>query len=399
VKQAIFSGGNQVRLLRGGDTLFPAMVQAIAGARDEVILATYIYSNEGLVQQVTKALVEAAKRGVKVHVVVDGFGARTDVAGLRAVLQGAGVKLSVFRPIRRWWDWLQTRQLRRLHQKICTVDGLVAFVGGINLIDDRFDQVHGWTKTPRLDFAVQLHGPEVLRVKQAVAALWINSQPRGRTLRQATRLLSTLRSHEPDNVPGSPTDPVRAAFVTRDNLRQRRAIERRYIDAMRHAQQRIDLVSPYFYPGRAFQKVLLQAAQRGVRVRLLLQGKVDYRIAAWAAQALFEELLAKGVQIFAYTPAFLHAKVAVVDNDWSTVGSSNIDPLSLLLNLEANVVLQDTTFTAALTHELETALAASQRVEPSQPQYPSGWRGMVLRTGISWCARVYLRIAGTVGRY
>jgi cardiolipin synthase A/B len=391
-----FSGGNQTRLLCGGDALFPAMAQAIATARDEIILATYIYSNRGLVQQVTKSLVEAAQRGVKVHVVVDGFGARTDIAELRAVLQNSGVQLRIFRPMQRWWNWFEPQQLRRLHQKICTVDEAIAFVGGINLIDDRFDQVHGWSETPRLDFAVQLRGPEVWPVKQAGTSLWARSQAPGRTIRQAKHWLSILRSK---SITSSNTDPVHAAFIIRDNLRKRRAIERSYIFAMRNARQRIDLVSPYFYPGRAFRRVLLQAAQRGVKVRLLLQGKIDYRMAAWAAQALFEELLVKGVEIFEYTPAFLHAKVAVVDSSWATVGSSNMDPLSLLLNLEANLVVSDTLFTAALACEIETALAASRHVERSKANYPSGWRGTLRRAWIGWCARVYLHIAGAVGRY
>jgi cardiolipin synthase len=155
-------------------------------------------------------------------------------------------------------------------------------------------------------------------------------------------------------------------------------------------------VCPYFYPGHAFRQALREAARRGVRVRLLMQGVWDYRAAALAARALYAELLGRGVRIFEYTPAFLHAKVMVVDGDWATVGSSNIDPLSLLLNLEANVIVRDASFNAALSHELEAAFAASREVSAAE----AGGRLNLLRRGfVAWCARVFLRVAGATGRY
>jgi cardiolipin synthase len=193
-------------------------------------------------------------------------------------------------------------------------------------------------------------------------------------------------------------EPVVTAFVLRDNLRRRRTIERSYIQAIRSARTRIDLASPYFYPGRAFRRALRLAARRGVQVRLLLQGKVDYRIAGLAARVLYDELLASGVRIFEYTPAFLHAKVALVDDDWATVGSSNIDPLSLLLNLEANVVVCDAEFTAAMAAQFDAAITESSEVDPRRAQ-SRGVAGVLRRGLVAWCAYVYLRIAGSTGRY
>lgn len=412
--RAMFTGGNRTLLLKGGDALFPAMAAAIASARHEVWLATYIYRDEGSVKAVTQALVDAARRGVRVNLVLDGFGCRADLPTLRATLCEAGGQVAVFRPIDRWWNWFQPGQLRRLHQKMCVVDGEIAFVGGINLLDDRHDLVHGWGDSPRLDFAVELHGPIVVPVEQAIRALYTRAQL-GRNFRH--ELATLARSAEPVakarrimrrlRMPASDDGdrghavlaPVRAAFVLRDNLRRRRAIERTYIDAIRKAQVRVDLVTPYFYPGRAFRRVLRQAARRGVQVRLLLQGKVDYRIAALAARALYDELLADGVRIYEYTPAFLHAKVALVDDDWATVGSSNIDPLSLLLNLEANVVVRDAGFTQALAAEFDAAAAASCEIDGRHHTHPTGVRGALRRWWVGWCAHVYLRIAGATGRY
>jgi cardiolipin synthase len=214
---------------------------------------------------------------------------------------------------------------------------------------------------------------------------------------QGIELLRRLRSRAGHVAGELRADPVRAAFVVRDNLRQRRAIERSYVEAMRGARARIDIAVPYFYPGRQFLRVLRQAARRGVRVRLLLQGKFDYRIAALAARALYDELRLHGVRIFEYTPAFLHAKVAVVDEDWATVGSSNIDPLSLLLNLEANVVVRDREFAQTLAARFDAAFAVSAEVS-GQPA-AAGWRSWLHRGFVAWIAGVYLRIAGVTGRY
>ena len=420
-----FIGGNRVDLLEGGVEMFPRMCAAIAAARREVWLATYIFHDDASAVALLDVLCAAAERGVAVHVVIDGFGSSATLPALRRRLQPAGVRLEVFRPLERWWAWLQPGQLRRLHQKLCVCDepqaeagaagapgagGEVAFVGGINIIDDRLDLRHGWSEQPRLDFAIEMRGPLVAAVLATARATWARAHlARGwreevRTLaRSATpvdrarRLVRQLRGAA-DLGPTGDMRPVRAAFLVRDNLRQRRAIERSYVEAIRHARERVDIAVPYFYPGRVFRRALRRAARRGVRVRLLLQGKVDYRIAAFAARALYDELRANGVRIYEYTPAFLHAKVAVVDEDWATVGSSNIDPLSLLLNLEANIVVRDADFARALGARFEAAFAAS--VEVTGAAAPrTGWRGWLRRAGVAWAANLYLRIAGITGRY
>ena len=410
----VFSGGNQVRLLRGGDELFPAMCEAIAAARHEIWLATYIFHHDPAATAVAQALAQAGQRGVKVGVVVDGFGSKTTLDGLRNLLNAPHVDLAVFRPVGRWWSLLQPGQLRRLHQKLCVIDGHVGFVGGINVLDDRRDLRHGLTDTPRLDFAVEVRGPMVAAVAQTARAMWSraalgsdwrdeakalarSSEPLARA-RRMFRRMRILPSGQSLLKGAYDSDPMQAAFVVRDNLRQRRAIEQAYIDAIVGARSRVDLVNPYFYPGRSFRRALGAAARRGVRVRLLLQGKVDYRFAALAAQVLYEELLAAGVQIFEYTPAFLHAKVGLVDDEWATVGSSNIDPLSLLLNLEANVIVRDPGFSAELSGEFESALAVAHQVESATVQ--GGGLQALLRKGfVAWVAHWFLRLAGITGRY
>ncbi|MFM7505361.1 MAG: phospholipase D-like domain-containing protein, partial [Rubrivivax sp.] len=409
----------------GGDARFPRVLQAIPAARREGGLATYSFHDDPAARAVSEALIAAAARGVTVRVVVDGFGSIKSLPAVRTRFACSAVQLEVFRPLDRWWSWLQPGQLRRLHQKLCVCDvpgagagegdgngdgELVAFVGGINLIDDRHDLNHGWTEQPRLDFAVALQGPLAAHAQATARAMWTRAHlarhwrsefrlaaasehPVGETL----ALLQQLRGPSALQ-PAAPADdrPVRAAFLVRDNLRQRRVIERSYVDAIRQARQSVDIAVPYFYPGTRFRRALRRAAQRGVRVRLLLQGKVDYRIAALAAQAVYDELRGHGVRIFEYTPAFLHAKVARVDDDWATVGSSNIDPLSLLLNLEANVVVRDAGFAAELGARFEQAFALSSEVVAPMRR---GLRGWATRLVVAFAATLYLRVAGITGRY
>ena len=412
-------GGNRVRLLQGGDALFPSMRAAIEGAAREVWLATYIFHDDPGAVGMMRALAAAARRGVEVHVVVDGFGSKATLSTLRTELLPAGVRLEVFRPIERWYAVLQPGQMRRLHQKLCVCDlgsdgaredpDFVAFVGGINVIDDRLDLRHGWTEEPRLDFAVELRGPLARSVHAATRAMWVRSHlwqgwrdevrqvvGSGAPLAQTRSFIRRLRGL-PEPVAADDAAPVRAALVVRDNLRQRRSIERSYVEAIKAARHTVDIAVPYFYPGQRFRRALRRAARRGVRVRLLLQGKVDYRIAALAAHALYDELRAHGVRIYEYTPAYLHAKVAVVDGRWSTVGSSNIDPMSLLLNLEANVVVDDDGFAGDLLAAFEAAFAASAEV--AGPPARGGWRGWLQRAAVAWMANAYLRVAGITGRY
>lgn len=432
VPRPVFCGSNTVRLLQNGEALFPAMHAAIAAARRDVWVATYIFHHDDTALALADALLAAHRRGVRVRVVVDGFGSKASLGVLQRRLRGLtgddddeapapgrgepgadrGVPLAVFRPVDRWWHWLQPGQLRRLHQKMCVVDGEVGFVGGINLIDDRLDMNHGRSDLPRLDFAVEVRGPCVAPIEQASRALWMRACL-GREVREEVlavargapplaRLRALVRELRMPRGGGlraaaGKLEPMEAAFVLRDNLRQRRTIERAYIAALRGARERIDLISPYFYPGSAFRRALRDAARRGVRVRLLLQGKLDYRIAGIAAQALYDELLAAGVQIHEYMAAFLHAKVALVDDDWATVGSSNIDPLSLLLNLEANIIVRDAAFTRELAARFEAALADSRRIDPASA--PGGAVATLRRASVAWLARLYLRLAGATGRY
>ncbi len=421
-RRPVFTGGNEVRLLRGGEALFPTLRDRIDAAQHSVWLAFYIISPFGQSGWVLQALMRAARRGVLVHLVVDGLGSRDAPASLWEDLTQAGVKLATYRPTKGLGDLVfDTNQWRRMHLKIAVIDQREACIGGINLIDDRYDLHHGWSDRPRLDYAVELRGPVITPMLHAARALWTRAQfgrdwrdelpalPKSahdlQRFRRFKRMLDQARMRLSPREQGRLEQAAqlqqgaRCAFVMRDNLRQRRTIELSALQAIRQARQSIDIVTPYFYPHRAIRLALRHAASKGVQVRLLLQGKLDYRIAGVAAQVLYHELQRHGVRIFEYQDAFLHAKVLRVDDEWATVGSSNLDPLSLVLNLEGNVVIKDRSFVRTLSAALEEDFAHCREVPAPATDSRPGWTARARRAVVSWLARTYLRLAGAARRY
>ena len=356
-----FLGGNRLSLLESGADYFPALIAAIDAALHEVHLEAYIFADDSTGRRVTTALGNAAQRGVAVRVLVDGFGAREFAEGLGASLAARGVEVMTYRPeigkLR-----FRRHRLRRLHRKLVVVDGRVAFVGGINVIDD-FDD--GKAVSARFDYAVSIEGPLVARIHADMRHVW--------------RLVRWARlGHRPSPPASLPAPPavsgtMEAALLIRDNLGHRRDIENAYLAAIQSARRQIVISNAYFLPGWRFSRALLAAAQRGVSVKLLLQGRSDHVLLHYATLALYDRMLSAGVRVFEYEKAYLHAKVAVVDLNWATVGSSNIDPFSLLLAREANVVVRDTAFAEQLLASLETAIDSAGREVRPEDQRRRSW--------------------------
>jgi len=375
-------GGNRLKLLKNGEQYFPMLLAAINSAARSIHVETYIFEEDNIGQRVADALAIAADRGVAVHLLLDGFGSQATAPALIERLQPLGVQIQVFNPVR--WQ-LQRRMLRRLHRKIVLIDDELAFVGGINIIDDYHHPDHEPGRLgPRFDFAVMCQGPIVAPIAYAVKRLW-RTIVRLRQLRRAVAALEIVQ-------PAPLRDDIRAALLLRDNVRHRRTIERAYLEAFQSARQDVLIANAYFLPGRRFREALRALAHRGVRVRLLLQGRVEYRLQYYAQQALYAQLLQAGVQIHEYAPSFLHAKVAVVDWHWGTVGSSNIDPFSLLLAREANVEVHDTDFVTQLRSELERAIAADSVAIDAAAFARRGW----LRRGLNWIAFGLVRVITAV---
>jgi len=377
-----FLPGNRLTLLRSGAEYFPALEEAVAAARREVFLETYIYSGDATGRRITRALCDAARHGADVRVLVDGFGAKDMPARFAEELQDAGARLLVFRP-EAWWSRLRRERLRRMHRKVSVIDDAVAFVGGINVIDDADTPGQ---PPPRYDFAVRIEGPLAGTVREAAARLWNRVA--------LARLKTAWRAKPWDGPPPSQRGGQRAALLVRNNLRHRRSIETAYLAAMKSASREIVLANAYFLPGRRFRNALLQAARRGVRVVLLLQGH-EYPLLHDATRALYGPLLAAGVEIREYERGFLHAKVAVIDGHWATVGSSNIDPLSLLLAQEANVAVDDRRFAGELRTALQAAMdRCSIVIEKTQWFHLPLWRRVRI-----WMAYGLARLAiGLIGQ-
>jgi len=366
-----FQHGHHLTLLQGAREFFAALVAAMDASVREIRLETYIFDIAGEGESVALALERAALRGVAVFLVVDGVGTPKVAAPWLQRLVDAGVRWHTFAPLGHL-GFLLPSQWRRLHRKLCVVDARWAFCGGINILDDWHDPNYGKLDAARFDFAVQVEGPLVGTAQAAMSQFWWRLQATQKAqqadlsgVRQA--LLASVRGPQLSSAAKPQVDGARAELVLRDNLRYRTRIERAYRLALAGAREEIILANAYFLPGRKIRRSLIHAAQRGVRVRLLLQGRYEYFMQYHAAHAMYAPLLAAGIEIYEYTPSFLHAKVAVVDGHWATVGSSNMDPLSLLLAREANVVVDDETFALALRRALEQAMTLNaRRVDPLQ---------------------------------
>ena len=342
---------NQIALLHNGEEYFPLLESALDQATKVIFLESYIFSNDRTGKRIAEALGRAAARGVKTHLLIDGFGSKDLPKTIRDHLEVAGVKVQVYRANVSPWS-LKRQRLRRLHRKIAVVDLKIAFVGGINIIDDTGK---GGKTLCRYDFAVSIAGPMVKEIHDSARRLWsrVAWYRRPRFFRnQKIKRPPPLKELE---------GGMRSAFVVRNNIRHRRDIEDAYLQAIGQANTEIILVNAYFLPGLTFRQALLVAAGRGIRVVLLLQGKMDKRLFQSASRALYGSFLDAGIEIYEYHHGLLHAKVAVIDEHWATVGSSNLDPFSLLLALEANVVVDDRKFAAELKHNLNQAIIMRAR--------------------------------------
>ncbi len=385
-----------LQLLQGGQAYFPALIEAMDAAASWVQFETYIFDVHGMGADVAEALIRAARRGVTVQVLVDGIGSDALPLAWQEKMREAGVQWCVYSPLGAGLGGLgllMPDRWRRLHRKLCVVDQRIVFCGGINVLDDLYDPNHGELKAPRFDFAVAVTGPLAVDAADAVALVWWRVQAgysaRQRHLsaawekfkaagyggRTSAKTLAAPPATTANAAPGV-TPGAKAALVLRDNFRNRSSIEKAYLKAIGKAYGEILIANAYFVPGGKLRRALTGAARRGVKVTLLLQGKYEYFMQYHAARPVYDALLKAGIEIHEYEASFLHAKVAVIDGHWATVGSSNLDPLSLLLAREANVVIEDKTFAGQLREQLCEAIAnRGSRIDPaSYGKRPLGQR-------------------------
>ncbi|HKS56506.1 MAG TPA: phospholipase D-like domain-containing protein [Steroidobacteraceae bacterium] len=342
-----------------GDELYDAIVSAIDAAQFTVRMESYIFADDAVGRRIAAALAACARRGAKVHLRVDYAGSRLELSdALVGELRGAGVHFEWSRR----WQWSQPWAFhRRNHRKLLIIDRTVAFVGGFNVHAassmrtvgrSRWRDTHARFTGPAVTHAIQIfdgegHVPESLRHRLESLSL----------IPEATR---------------------------RCRRRLRCEIDR----AFRSARQRIWVTTPYFVPDSRLRRRLIAAAKRNVDVRVLTPAKSDVPLAQWAARALYSSLLRHGVRVYEYQPRVLHAKTALVDNAWATIGTANLDYRSLFINAEVNLVTSDATFCDELAREFLTDLESAHEIKLERWRRRAWWQ--VMRERFAWPLRRWL---------
>lgn len=352
---------NSVELLINGEQFFPRVFESIRAARKEVLIETFIIFVDVAGLALKEALLQAAANGARIAVTVDGYGTANLDSEYIAELTQAGIRMQIFDPRPRLLG-MRTNLFRRLHRKIVVVDGEVAFLGGINFGADHL-AING--AASKQDYAVQVRGPIVADIQKACL-----------TLLESTSAIAALPSLTPLT---SAAGNARMLLAIRDNETHSTDIEEQYIRGIRSATYRLVIANAYFFPGYRILRELRNAARRGVQVILILQGKPDMTWVKMFTTLLYNYLLREGITIWEYHPRPLHGKVALADREWSTVGSSNLDPLSMSLNLEANLIIRDPAFNQQLhEHLMDLIKTQCRRVTPRVAARGFWWRAPLI---------------------
>ncbi|ELY3737133.1 cardiolipin synthase ClsB [Cronobacter sakazakii] len=329
--------GNHIELLENGDEFYPAVFDAIDKARSKVILETFIWFDDNVGRQLHDVILNAARRGVSIEVLLDGYGSPDLSDEFVGTLTSAGVMFRYYDPRPRTMG-MRTNVFRRMHRKIVVIDGEVAFVGGINYSAEHMSD---YGPEAKQDYAVRVEGPVVQDIYHFV----LSNLGEERVSRWWQR-------HYQQAVENTTPGEAQALFVWRDNNDHRDDIERHYLKMLANAKKEVIIANAYFFPGYRLLHAMRNAARRGVKVKLIVQGEPDMPIVKVGARLLYNYLVKGGVEVYEYLRRPLHGKVALMDDHWATVGSSNLDPLSLSLNLEANLIIHDTQFNQTLRDNL-----------------------------------------------
>lgn len=358
--------GNDVRPLVDGPATFDAMIGAISTARHHVHLETFIFDDDEVGNQIASVLIERRRAGVEVRIIYDAIGSRNMSEEFAARLRDAGIALFKYRPLDPMEDLRLWRLNVRDHRKLLIVDGKVAFMGGINISEVYAEsslsiagkgEAHNTTDRGWRDTQAMITGPAVHRFQKIFVALWKEHEPGAR--------FDTADYYPPT----APQGDILVRAVSSRGGDEEYRIYTVLLAAVAHARSRIWITQAYFAPDDVFLEVLRDAARRGVDVRLLLPGISDAPLVVQASRADYESLLEAGVRIYEHVGSTLHAKTAVVDGVWSTIGSANLDYRSFLHNHELNAVIIDRDFGRAMEKLFEVDLQRSREI------LLEAWRG------------------------
>ncbi len=342
-----FTPGNRAVVLRDGGRAYPAMLEAIRGAKEYIHFETYILSADRTGRRFGEALIERARAGVQVRLLYDAVGALGLPSSFVHELNVAGVKTAVYRPVSLW----RPKQVlnKRDHRKILVVDGRWGFTGGLNISDDYAaveDGGVGWH-----DMHCRLEGPAVAELARLFRRGWLEA--RGDAF--------PLIEERAEEIVAAP-DTIFARVIGSDGRRKRKPIRRVYLHAIRQAQQTISITNAYFIPDLGIRRALVNAVKRGVQVRVVVPSTSDVPAVQWATRHLYAHLLKAGVRVYEWSGRMMHAKTAVIDEIWSTVGSCNLDHRSLNVNLEVVAIVIDRTFGRRMAEQFVLDVAESEPV-------------------------------------
>lgn len=337
-----FSSENRVELIRGGHAYFDLLLKLIAGARESIHLQTYIFDDDTTAVTVAAALKAAALRGVEVHLLVDGYASRLMSRKLIADMESGGVHFRFFEPFFRSRNFYFGR---RMHHKVFVADARHSLTGGIN-IADRYNEVG--EELPWLDFAIYAEGDVSRELCVLCWKTW-NAFPKQMGFTPCEQVQPTWRF--PDS------QKVMARVRRNDWVRRRNEISSTYIQLLRGARSDVTILCSYFLPGKIIRRLLAQAARRGVRIRVITAGPSDVLVSKFAERWMYDWLLRNKIEIYEYQRSILHAKVAVCDNAWMTVGSYNVNNISAYASIELNIDVQNEAFARLVGATLDAIIA------------------------------------------
>jgi cardiolipin synthase A/B len=348
--QAAVHHQNRVYVFTNGSAFYPAMRDAILAAETSINLEAYIFSSGDVATTLIDAMIQRAREGVEVRLVLDAIGSSGLNGADRERLREAGCRLSYYQPM----TWYRLHRMNnRTHRELMVVDGAVAFTGGAGVADWWMKPTTGWfrTKPAWRDTMARLEGPIVAALQGVFAENWL----------ECCGEILTGPRHWPALRPAGRTDAMLVKSSPSDRATASRVVFQMLIEG---AAREVDISTPYFLPDRAMRRALVRTARRGVRVRIIVPGPAtDQRWVRLASRRMYRELLENGVHLYEYRPGMTHVKALMVDAMWALIGTTNVDNRSFEHNDEVNVALKDQDVTARLRQDFESDLEASDAID------------------------------------
>ncbi len=370
-----YTAQNKIQLIRGGKQYFDLILQLINDAKDSIHLQTYIFNDDETGQEIANALKDAAKRNVTVHLMADGYASKNLPQHFVDELRRANIHFRFFEP------FFKSKQFyfgRRMHHKIFLADAKFAVVGGIN-IANRYNDMPG--KPAWLDFALYTEGE---LAKQLCVLCWKTwngfAANMGITPCEEKLLQFNFKDEEKKMV----------RMRRNDWVRSKNEISASYIEMIKNAQSHITILCSYFLPGKIIRRLLKNAAKRGVQIKVITAGPSDIMLAKYAERWMYDWMLRNKIELFEYQPGVLHAKVAVCDGEWLTIGSYNLNDISAYASIELNIDVRNASFAVDIEQQLD-AIIENYCVHITKEKHLHNKN--IFKQFIRWCSYQFIRVA------